>query len=1001
MEQLICIIIASIEIIEYFSILAPAAVSSVFLIILLILLLPDHHHVMPKVPVQEDGVKRQLFVDGTASHELASHGVRADADTDAYMVKTHKFNQTNEIFGDACRTACVFISLAFMRGFLMVSHTKREQFLVDWVKDGLARSVMAMLLEGSQCAENYIEVVVPEHQAVWGRQHADAYALPDELKYELFDGSLASQHKACFDGIKDFFSTIDMNMLVLGSNENTLKIAVATMLQDLKASQSKQGKPSAYMLVCLGKASTVLTCGHPGCYCLHWDSHVYRPDRSDCSASLLFQSAKAFLAHMCNAGLYQEKAPCTLYAFRLSDVDKHVSGTCPLCTEQASSFPGWSVLKSHVHMCGTDPNKGNPVPASPPSPAAPASPPSPVPFCGIAGTADMIDLEILEAAAEPASPKCPVPVHAAMPASPKCPVPVELEAAGQTTHALVQASPSTSLATPIKPSGWQKLKAHASSLQTPEKIEKCMPDKKRALAVSGQSAHVCSKRSRKSTDKHDQQLAKERRKLATKGKAMASQLGIDFQGQFQPVHNHVVAKGHWEAFHIKLAEGKVSPSDLGCEGCMLVMEDVAVAYNTLVSQMEEGDDVPISKPLTASRLTFVQRLEHLKELEGMVGLRCGRKPNELNSQTNAVPLWQDMHRWLHLRRPGQYTFLGSGKSELHCHLCNVKFAAFRTNNIFFVLQHEASELHHGQSLPQKAHQCHGVALDGKSCALPCWEFRQSFQKWLDHGCPWHFASQHQCYMDVVPVIKAFTCKGNAFRPVNGGKFCNSCLHLASSRDFCEKVATWHYRIDLSELVLATALDDRMEQNRLLGSMASSPYIGQSQIVIDVPALKDGTYLQRRTLLRKQVLCISRQSMNQAARQFINNRLQCLPNMSHGKSMSQVIVRQADALVANRTVKNDVDLCKLILEGALQADDVCRTLVSALVHKADRLKRGCQRVGASHLPGIDDASLHEVGFAIASALGQSDLLQLFGLNPRGMPKAWAGQCMLANFTIYCV
>ena len=55
----------------------------------------------------------------------------------------------------------------------------------------------------------------------------------------------------------------------------------------------------------------------------------------------------------------------------------------------------------------------------------------------------------------------------------------------------------------------------------------------------------------------------------------------------------------------------------------------------------------------------------------------------------------------------------------------------------------------------------------------------------------------------------------------------------------------------------------------------------------------------------------------------------------------------------------------------------------------RLRRNCGRVGVSHVPGCDDASLHEVGFAIASAMGQSDLLRLFGINPRGIPKACAG------------
>ena len=63
----------------------------------------------------------------------------------------------------------------------------------------------------------------------------------------------------------------------------------------------------------------------------------------------------------------------------------------------------------------------------------------------------------------------------------------------------------------------------------------------------------------------------------------------------------------------------------------------------------------------------------------------------------------------------------------------------------------------------------------------------------------------------------------------------------------------------------------------------------------------------------------------------------------------------------------------------------------------RLRRNCvARVGVSHVPGCDDASLHEVGFAIASAMGQSDLLRLFGLNPKGIPKACAEVIVLQVF-----
>ena len=62
-----------------------------------------------------------------------------------------------------------------------------------------------------------------------------------------------------------------------------------------------------------------------------------------------------------------------------------------------------------------------------------------------------------------------------------------------------------------------------------------------------------------------------------------------------------------------------------------------------------------------------------------------------------------------------------------------------------------------------------------------------------------------------------------------------------------------------------------------------------------------------------------------------------------------------------------------------------------------LKRGCAGVGPSELPGIEDANLHEVGLAIAFALGQSEFAAL-RLNPKGMPKACAGSDMPDNFGV---
>ena len=185
-------------------------------------------------------------------------------------------------------------------------------------------------------------------------------------------------------------------------------------------------------------------------------------------------------------------------------------------------------------------------------------------------------------------------------------------------------------------------------------------------------------------------------------------------------------------------------------------------------------------------------------------------------------------------------------------------------------------------------------------------------------------------------MMAANCQQDNFMPVERSTACHACLALSNNADFAQRVATWHYRIRLGNLVLATALGKRTEEKQLLQQMARAPYIGHAQISIDVPALEMADFAARKNLLRRQVLCLAKCMRNDAANQFIQCRLAALPSGQSSQLMCDAIANKANTFVSGQSDQNDVDLCRLILQGALHADVVCRTLVSALIHKGDKL-----------------------------------------------------------------
>ena len=70
---------------------------------------------------------------------------------------------------------------------------------------------------------------------------------------------------------------------------------------------------------------------------------------------------------------------------------------------------------------------------------------------------------------------------------------------------------------------------------------------------------------------------------------------------------------------------------------------------------------------------------------------------------------------------------------------------------------------------------------------------------------------------------------------------------------------------------------------------------------------------------------------------------------------------------------------------LDTIQTCKILMSCLANRCELLGRKRKRVNTSHVPGVDDSSLADVGFYLASLTSTTALMELFGLSWR-LPRA---------------
>ena len=62
---------------------------------------------------------------------------------------------------------------------------------------------------------------------------------------------------------------------------------------------------------------------------------------------------------------------------------------------------------------------------------------------------------------------------------------------------------------------------------------------------------------------------------------------------------------------------------------------------------------------------------------------------------------------------------------------------------------------------------------------------------------------------------------------------------------------------------------------------------------------------------------------------------------------------------------------------LDTIQTCKILMSCLANRRELLGRNRKRVNASHVPGVEDSSLADVGFYLSSLTSTTALMELFG------------------------
>ncbi|CAE7037719.1 unnamed protein product [Symbiodinium sp. CCMP2592] len=801
-----------------------------------------------------------------------------------------------------------------------------EEFLRGWIAQERDALVWTLLKQATLWAGQYNSLADPEMQKILGDSWnaADKYCVPTEVKFQLLEGLFRDND--FFAPMKALFQDCELRELCMAK-------PLSTALKVLETFRSKPPAEGlfAFILVSMDKASTVLASSDTTVPCLHYDSHVCTLLDLDKSASFLFTSTSMLLQRLTSThgDLYKADAPTHLWVFSLATPKAHAApyleDILRFRTASAESATGTSAgIKLE---------------------AAPSLVVGQKIFRARMGSG------VIKVEAEPgdANPTGEMPV-------------VPSEASKTSGHAI-----SSGPALPAVPRETKKTSSvkreHPEPAAPPVLV---YDDDDDGGAKPGKPASKLSRKQRR-----DLQA------VEAAGKKTAASRGITYHERFAPAHQYMVPPKHWGQF----LQDIYNDANSDCERCQRLLLELRK------NGAEDGDSalVSVEPQQTDNERAFQQRLRELKIEENVDQVKKGRRAK---GQERA--LHEDLFEWLAQRRPNQYVNLQTQKLQLRCNRCGEIFSAVRDSTILFVLQHEARPSHVNSLAQAQPRLCLGVDLNSSEHQTRAHGMVDAFKLWATYDCPWYHTS-FKCQVNLrddgkvmVQSLKCFEADEVRMCPPTR-PFCRSCFGLCSTEDFCRKVSTWAFRIVLAKLVQARFLECDALWQEAIDILSSSKW----EAPVDAEWLQSQSYDTLYSKLQELLGSIPIVLQNPACRKFVATHFSWLPRRQEPKAgpAKQKLLSYVDKLVEAKGISAaDQDLSQQILSGALEGNDVARTMVTGILNKAQNLRAGRKRVNASSLPTVDESRIAELGSALSSCSGMASMLDLFVYNAPKLPAS---------------
>ena len=184
--------------------------------------------------------------------------------------------------------------------------------------------------------------------------------------------------------------------------------------------------------------------------------------------------------------------------------------------------------------------------------------------------------------------------------------------------------------------------------------------------------------------------------------------------------------------------------------------------------------------------------------------------------------------------------------------------------------------------------------------------------------------------------------------------------------------------------------ERLDYVRLVHLCLGGDFAGQADLAHDMAgkyemisreSLAKMNYADLLTLTRAKFQHIGGQKyMNDALKKFLQVNLDFLSKglqIGVPQEVRPHVQAYIEAIVSGSLGATEIRLTKLISQGALKYDSICRALVPALLSKADKIWRGhSQRTGSSEM---DQAGLVELSFALGQSMNLAPVQKALGMS----------------------